>query len=90
MEWSSRNMYRQIKENYWQNLLLRTDILQKTVVGCPTRTVKNNNRSNCSTIFVHFLAVVSQTCDERRNLKIYLLRTHFGSSLLSFRKYSKR
>ena len=36
-----------------QNLFLRTDILQKTVVGCPWSCEKNNNRSNCTTLFLY-------------------------------------
>ena len=35
-EWNGHlEIFSQVKENSRQNLLLRTDILQKTVVGCP-------------------------------------------------------
>ena len=40
MEWSSRNICRpQVTKNSGQNLPLRTDILQKTVVRCPETTL---------------------------------------------------
>ena len=35
-EWNGHlEIFNQVKENSKQNLLLQTDILQKTVVGCP-------------------------------------------------------
>ena len=59
-EWNGHlEFFSQVIENSRKNLLLLTDInifLQKTVVRCPwlVRTVKNNNRPNCSTLFCTF------------------------------------
>ena len=59
-EWNGHlEIFSQVKENSRQNLLLRTDILQKTVVGCPWPELwKTTIGLIAAHFFVHFLAVV--------------------------------
>ena len=58
-EWNCHlEIFSQVKENSRQNLLLRTDILQKTVVGCSWPELwKTTIGVIAAHFFVHFLAV---------------------------------
>ena len=58
-EWNGHlELFSQVKENSGQNLPLRTDILQKTVVGCPWPELwKTTIRLMAAHVFVHFLSV---------------------------------
>ena len=57
-EWNGHlENFSQVKENSRQNLLLRTDILQKTVIGCPWPELwKTTIGLIAAHFFVHFLA----------------------------------
>ena len=58
-EWNGHlEIFSQVKEISRQNLLLQTDILQKTVVGCPWLELWETTISLIAAhFFVHFLAV---------------------------------
>ena len=61
----------QVKETSRQNLLLRTDILQKTVVGCP-ELWKTTIGLIAAHFFVHFLAFDLHDYNVKRPVHVFM------------------
>ena len=70
----------QLKENFWQYLLLRTD---KTVVGCPCIINHHMNawiKENQKKIFYHLRNYASSLTENRAFKKRHLLLTEYEMS----------
>ena len=82
-EWNDHlEIFSQVKENSRQNLLLRTDILQKTVVGCPWPELWKTTIGLIAAHFlVHFLAVDLHDCNVKRP-ENFLVFTFYGGNVV--------
>ena len=87
-EWNGHlEIFSQVKENSRQNLLLRTDILQKTVVGCPWPELWKTTIGLIAAHFlVHFLAVDLHDCNVKRpeNFLVFFSRGNVVHVLVHF------